>query len=357
MSYTNGLDKPSDYFITKLYTGNGADRSITGVGFRPDFLWAKNRSGATAFEHRLCNSTTGSKNVLFSSQTFAEQVDQYGTVDSFDADGFSITTGTTNSTYDGLNVSGDEMVTWHWKANGGTTSSNTDGSITTTVQANTTSGFSIISYTGTGGTSQTLGHSLGVKPTMFIVKCRSNAGEYWGTWIDTDGDGTSNYRMSLNTTDAAYGNDPISFSNSLITLPSSANTQWDGSGRTYIAYCFADTGNKFFKAGKYTGNGSASGPYIYTGHKPAAIIIKRTDVAKNWYINDNLRLGYNNNNPYLSPNLSVAETGGTEIDILSNGFRITASGTGHNQSGGTYIYASFAENPFVTSTGIPTTAR
>ena len=123
-----------------------------------------------------------------------------------------------------------------------------------------------------------------------------------------------------------------------------------------LSYCFTEK-KGYSKFGSWTGNGNANGPFSYTGFKPAFILIKRTDVAKNWYINDNLRLGYNVNNPYLSPNITAAETGGTEIDILSNGFKIRASGTGHNQSGGTYSFMAIAENPFVTSTGVPATAR
>ena len=282
MAYST-ISKPSLHFNTKLWTGNGGTQSITGVGFQPDFTWIKERSETRG--HNLTDAVRGAPKYINSATTDAEVTSVSTTLTSFDSDGFSL------GSYDDVNKNSQTYVGWNWKANGAG-SANTDGTINTTVSANNTSGFSIISYTGTGGTSQTLGHGLGVKPKMFIVKCRSNAGEYWGTWIDTDGDGTSNYRMSLNATDAAYGNNPISFSNSLITLPSSANTQWDGSGRTYVGYAFAEK-QGYSKFGSYTGNGSTDGTFVYLGFKPAFVIIKSTDLVKNWLTFDNLRLGYN----------------------------------------------------------------
>ena len=347
MAYTN-IDDPTLYFNTKLYTGTGSELALTGINFQPDLTWIKNRD--TTDSHQLVDSVRGATKNLFSNLTNAEATDAQG-LKSFDTDGFTV------GTRLGMNTSGENYVGWSWLG-GGTASSNTDGSITSSVSANTTSGFSIISYTGTGGTSQTLGHGLGVKPKMFIVKCRSNAGEYWGTWIDTDGDGTSNYRMSLNTTDGAYGNYPISFSNSLITLPSSANTQWDGSGRTYISYAFAEK-KGYSKFGSYTGNGSTDGPMIVTGMKPALVIMKETtDSATNWVTYDNKRNTSNPVNLNLFPNLSNAESDPSlDYDFLSNGFKVRTSNGGINASGQNYIYMAWAESSFVTSTGIPTTAR
>ena len=346
MAYTT-INKSTDYFNTKLYTGNGSTNNITGVGFQPDWLWIKSR-GATE-NHVLYDAIRGVTKQLYSNTSGAESTNATA-LTAFASDGFNLATTNTNT-----NASGANFVSWNWKANG-QGSSNTDGSINTTyTSANTTAGFSIISYTGAGGTSNTLGHGLGVKPKMFIVKCRSHAGEYWGTWIDTDGDGTSNYRLSLNTTDAAYGNNPITFSNSTITLPSSANTQWDGSGRTYIGYCFAEkTG--YSKFGSYTGNGSTDGTFVYCGFKPALLLFKRTDTAKNWFIHDNKRKEYNPEVDYLNPNLNVAESDYDTLDILSNGFKIRQSGTGHNESGGTYIYMAIGQS-LVGSNNVPCTAR
>ena len=349
MSYSN-IDKSTNFFNTKLYTGNGSTQSISSVGFQPDWTWIKQRNG-TGW-HNVYDAVRGSTKRLQTNDTGAESTIT-NSITSFDSDGFSL--GSNGDT----NGSSNTTVSWNWKANGAG-SANTDGTINTTVSANTTSGFSIISYTGTGGTSQTLGHSLGVKPKMFIVKCRSNAGEYWGTWIDTDGDGTSNYRMSLNATDAAYGSDPISFSNSLITLPSSANTQWDGSGRTYIGYAFAEK-KGYSKFGSYTGNGNADGTFIYTGFKPAFVIMKETtDSSTNWLMYDNKRtVAGNPNTKVIYPNLSNNEGTGLDWDFLSNGFKCRNNNGGVNGSGQNYIYMAFAEEPLVANVGasIPATAR
>ena len=197
---------------------------------------------------------------------------------------------------------------------------------------------------------------------MFIVKCLSHAGEYWGTWIDTDGDGTSNHRLSLNTDDAAYGNDPITFSNSTITLPSSANTQWDGSGRTYIGYCFAEkTG--FSKFGSYTANANANGTFTYTGFKPKFVIIKRSSGTGNWVIQDDKRSsigGPNPNDKWLYANASDAEYNASSypLDLVSNGFKIRhGNGSYQNEpNGATYIYLAFGQS-LVGSNNIPCTAR
>jgi len=352
MAYTT-INKPSDYFNTKLYTGNGADRSITGVGFQPDWIWVKERTGTS--EHRACNSTTGSKNVLFPSANFAEQVDQYGTIDSFDADGFSITTGTTNSNYVGLNVNGVDMVTWHWKANGGTTSSNTDGSITSTVQANTTSGFSIVSYTGTGANA-TVGHGLGVAPKMIIFKNRTVA-RNWISYHDSIG---ATKFMYFNLTNAEQ-TDSTAFNN---TAPTSSvfslgsNVGGNESGSSMIAYCFAEV-KGFSKFGSYVGNGNADGSFIYLGFKPAMVILKDYTSASNynWVIIDNKRDPSNSLDRRLQPSTNFAEY--TDVsdfcDFTSNGIKWRGSQGNWNASGVGYIYMAFAEEPLVGDN--PATAR
>jgi len=348
MSYSN-IDKSTNFFNTKLYTGNGSTQSISSVGFQPDWTWIKQRNG-TGW-HNVYDAVRGSTKRLQTNDTGAESTIT-NSITSFDSDGFSL--GSNGDT----NGSSNTTVSWNWKANGAG-SANTDGTINTTVSANTTSGFSIISYTGTGGTSQTLGHSLGVKPKMFIVKCRSNAGEYWGTWIDTDGDGTSNYRMSLNATDAAYGSDPISFSNSLITLPSSANTQWNGSGRTYVGYAFAEK-QGYSKFGSYTGNGNDDGIFCFTGMKPSFVMIKRTDSSASWLMFDNKRANpFNEITADLRADLNNAEDASTSynnVDFLSNGFKIRKSNADINASGGSYFYMAFGQS-LVGSNNIPCTAR
>jgi hypothetical protein len=358
MAYTT-INKSTDYFNTVLYTSNNGSspRTISGVGFQPDFVWVKNRDSAS-YNHVLNDSVRGLNKILSSDTDGAELAANHagGYISSANNDGFVITAGSSNlSNYD---TGTNKQVVWNWKANG-QGSSNTDGSINTTyTSANTTAGFSIISYTGAGGTSNTLGHGLGVKPKMFIVKCRSHAGEYWGTWIDTDGDGTSNYRLSLNVTDAAYGNNPITFSNSTITLPSSANTQWDGSGRTYVGYCFAEK-KGYSKFGSYTGNGNADGPFIYTGFKPAFILSKKTNAAgTQWTIWDNKRSssGFNPANKILHPNVSNPDNTADDTDFLSNGFKLRATASGMNNSGDTYIYMAIGQS-LVGSNDVPCTAR
>ena len=344
------INKPSLHFNTVTYTGNGADRSITGVGFQPDWIWVKERTDTS--EHRSSNSTTGSKNVLFPSADFAEQVDQYGTIDSFDADGFSITTGTTNSNYVGLNVNGVDMVTWHWKANGGTTSSNTDGSITSTVQANTTSGFSIVSYTGTGSNA-TVGHGLGSTPSVIFVKGRNLTSD-WSSYHSVLGN--TGY-MRLNNSNAfatasTYWND-TSPDSSVFTVGTTGNV--NGDGNNYIAYCFAEK-KGFSKFGSYTGNGSTDGTFVYTGFKPAWVLLKNT-TGDNWTLLDSTRDVDNPAAARILPNLNFAEGSSNTIDFYSNGFKLLRTDAGENGSGVNYVYMAFAEQPLVGTNNIPATAR
>ena len=353
MAYTD-IDDPKSFFNTVLWTGNGADRTIT-TDHATDWIWMKDRD--QGIFHRLTDSVRGAAKVLFTNETNAEQSDQYGTVGSFTSTGFTIRQGASNSNYVGANENNIKYVGWSW-VGGGSASSNSDGSITSSVSASTDAGFSIISYTGVGGTSNTLGHGLGVKPKMFIVKCRSHAGEYWGTWIDTDGDGTSNYRLSLNVTDAAYGNDPITFSNSTITLPSSANTQWDGSGRTYIGYCFSEK-KGYSKIGSYVGNDNANGTFVYTGFAPAWVMIKRTNSVNNWIILDRKRNPINPSDERIfADQTTAASTANTMVDFLSNGFKPRSTYGGINGASDNFVYMAFAESPFVNSAGaVPTNAR
>ena len=348
MAYTD-IDDPTLYFSSTIWTGNGVDDRnivIDGTGMQPDFVWIKSRNDTD--NHRLVDSVRGATKHLESDGTGAEQTSS--NVKAFTS------TGVTLSTNGSVNANSELYASWSWKA--GTSFTNDAsatgiGTIDSTGSVNTDAGFSIISYTGNATTNAKVAHGLGVAPSMMIVKKRNGAFN-WGIYHKSL---TAHKLITFTTNapddDASYWND-VEPTSSVFNLGSGALT--NGSGSTMIAYCFAEK-QGFSKFSSYTGNGNADGTFIYTGFKPAFIMIKRTDVAKNWYINDNLRLGYNVNNPYISPNITAAETGGTEIDILSNGFKIRASGTGHNQSGGTYIYMAIAENPFVTSTGVPATAR
>jgi len=344
MPYSN-IDKGNKYFNTVLYTGNGSTQSITGVGFQPDWVWTKSRSNAVG--NLVYDVLRGTNKSLSTRETRAEETDSPTSLTSFNSDGFSLGSNT------GINGSGYTFVSWNWLANG-TGVSNTSGTITSTVSANTTSGFSIVSYTGNGSTG-TVGHGLGTTPSMYIIKRRS-AVNNWIVWHK--GNGGSSV-MFLDLTNAPPDTN-TAFTNG--TTPTSSvfsvgNTTYvNASASTYIAYCFAEV-KGYSKFGTYTGNGSADGTFVYTGMRPAFVMIKRTDVTDQWYIIDNKRSSINSTNHRLFANLSDAESTGSNIDILSNGFKSRTSDATNNASGGSYIYMAFAESPFVSSKGIPTTAR
>jgi len=344
MAYTN-IDLPTDYFNTKLYTGNGSTQSITGVGFQPDFVWIKDRSDA--YDHRLCDSVRGATKLLYSSLTNAEATEATS-LTSFNSDGFSL--GSAN----GVNSNADNHVAWNWKANGAGVS-NTAGTITSTVSANTTSGFSIVSWTGNGTTGATVGHGLSVKPAMVIMKDRDTSGNSWATWHK--GLTGESYCMFLDATDAQadYSTIFTAFNTNTFTMGSGSNNT---NGSQQIAYCFAEK-KGFSKFGSYTGNGSTDGTFIYTGFKPAFVMRKRTDTTADWRMDDSKRDGYNVIPHTLFPNYNNAETtsSGYYVDLLSNGFKCRGTSVNQNASSGTYIYMAFAESPFVSSKGIPTTAR
>ena len=340
MSYTT-IDKPTDYFNTKLYTGNSSTNAITGVGFQPDWVWIKDRDD-TSF-HTLFDSIRGATKRIFTNSTNAEDTVS-NSLTSFDSDGFTL------GSHSGTN-SNTNHVSWNWLASN-TTASNTDGSITSTVSASTDAGFSIVSYTGTGSNA-TVGHGLGVAPKFMIIKNRSDATN-WNVYT-TVIDGSMDY-LYLNLTDAK-GNSSASLPTSTL-LNLTASNDVNGSSDNMIAYCFAEK-KGFSKFGSYTGNGNADGTFVYTGFKPAWVMMKRTDTTNDWFIYDNTRNPFNETNLRISANSNSAESTQTtnQIDILSNGFKCRGNAGATNTSGGTYIYITFAENPFVTSTGIPCTAR
>ena len=357
MAYTT-INKGSDYFNTVLYTGDGTNsKAITGVGFQPDWLWIKIRSGSDQ-EHVLVDAVRGATKSLESDTTDAEETTS-NTVASLNSDGFTLGTTPRNR----VNQSGSTYVAWNWLANNTSGSSNTAGTITSTVAANTTAGFSIVSYTGTGATA-TVGHGLGVTPKMLIVKKRDSAGTDWTVWGSVLGGTVGSEKITLNGSGAkSTGLNSSWFNN---TAPTSTlftiGTQSDvnGSGGTYIGYCFAEI-KGYSKFGSYTGNGSDDGVFIYTGFKPAFVIIKRTDTSANWILHDNKRNTFNVVNLALAPNANNGEgdfsTSLNTLDFVANGFKLRQSYSDQNASGGTYIYMCFAENPFVSSTSIPTTAR
>ena len=349
MGKYTAIDDPSAYFQCELYTGNSSTNAITFSGnsdMKPDLVWQKRRDAA--YYHRLWDSNRGVTKYLASNDSIAEAT--FGYVSSFDTDG--ITFGSSDQS---VNVNGGSYVLWNWKANGGTTSSNTDGSKTATVQANQDAGFSIVTYAGSGSAS-TVGHGLADTPDVIIFKNRS-AANVWATYHQGLG---NNLKLELNGTgaqdaDGSFMNGTLPTS-SVFTVGASVNT--NGSGSNYIAYCFAEK-QGYSKFGKYVGNGNSNGTFVYTGFKPAFVMLKRSNTSSNWIIMDNKRNTFNEMESRLFPNLSNAEqTQSTYgLDFLSNGFKLRDTVSQSNGSGSTYIYMAFAENPFVTSTGIMGTAR
>jgi len=336
MAYTT-INKPSDYFNTVLYTGNNSTQSITGVNFQPDLVYVKGRNTATRYP-TMFDSVRGATKRLTTNSTNAE--DTHPTMlTSFDSDGW--TTGADDQT----NGSSETYVSWNWLA-GGTGVSNTDGSITSTVSANTTSGFSIVTWTSTATSNESVGHGLGTTPKIVLMKTRNVTGDWY--FYTTIIDGTNDY-LVLNATNAK--------GNAGESVPtSSVFYQSQGSGNTNVAYCFAEK-KGFSKFGTYAGNADNNGPFIYCGFSPSLIITKRTDTTGDWFIYDNKRPSYNVVNQTLNPNTSDVEESTRVIDLLSNGFKQRAGYNDTNASGGTYIYMAFAENPLVTSTKLPATAR
>ena len=344
------IDKPTDYFNTVLYTGTGSTQSITGLDFQPDLVWWKSRGAAQ--DHQWYDVIRGVTKAIESNKTTAEYTQSNG-LTSFNSDGFTVGDGTAG------NASGDTFASWNWKA-GGTASSNTDGSITSSVSANQDAGFSIVSYSGNLSNIgvATVGHGLGVAPQMIIIKNTNNTAD-WG--VLHTGLTSFNYLIELNTTDAEVdktGNGSMSAPTTTVFSTNYTNAL-NVSGRDYIAYCFAEK-QGYSKFGSYTGNGSTDGTFVYTGFKPAWVMVKRTDGARNWVMCDNKRDTFNVVNNQLYADLSNAEESagsGLGRDFLSNGFKQRGIGAAYNASGGSYIFMAFAENPFVTSTGVPATAR
>ena len=346
------IDKPTDYFNTKLYTGTGSELAITGVGFQPDWTWIKGRN--VAYDHNLFDVVRGVTKTIKSNKDDAEST-QAQMLKSFNSDGFTIGT-------DGAVNENDTRtyVAWNWKA-GGSGSANTDGSInTSSTSVNTTAGFSISKYTGNATNGATVGHGLGAVPDMIIGKDLGDTSS-WGVWHkDLTNAG---YRLALSST-AAQSDDSALFGGSSRTAPTSSvfslgsGGGLNGNGSANIVYCFSGV-QGFSKFGKYTGNGNANGTFIYTGFAPAFVIVKAISISgENWQLNDNKRKTFNVNSTSLFPNLNNTEsTDGMYIDMLSNGFKARETGNGTNGSGVSYIYMAFAENPFVASNFNAATAR
>jgi hypothetical protein len=347
MAYTT-VDNPELYFQTKLYTGNSGTNVITLDGsenMQPDWIWIKER-GATGF-HVLTDVVRGITKQLYSNDNQVENTNSFS-ITAIGSNGFTL------GNRADVNNNSDTYVAWNWLA-GGTASSNTDGSITSTVSANTTSGFSIVSYTGTGSVG-TVGHGLGVAPAMIITKNRDSGGSgYWGVYHQSLGNGKA---LFLNRTDAsgtnvAYWNN-TSPTTSVFSLGDGSTS--NVSSENHIAYCFAEK-KGFSKFGSYVSNNNADGTFVYTGFKPAFLLLKNiTTGSTGWEMYDNKRTPNNVANLFLRANTSDADVSSDRLDILSNGFKLRQVGD-TNYNSDVIIYMAFAENPFVSSTGVPACAR
>jgi hypothetical protein len=320
---------------TVLYTGTGSSLSVAGVGFQPDWTWIKSRSGAT--DHGIYDAVRGVQKQIESNNSNSETTETTG-LTAFGSNGFTV------GALAQLNTSSATYVGWNWKANGAG-SSNTVGSITSTVSANTTAGFSIVTYTGTGANA-TVGHGLGIAPKMLFVKSRSD-GIVWV--VGNSSIGFGNYLL-LNATDAsAVGGNVFNSTAPTSTVFSiGSGSGCNQSGATYVAYCFAPVAG-YSAIGSYKSNGSTNGPFVYLGFRPAFVLLKPTEFVGSWFLQDNKRNGYNvNTGVALRPNLTNAEDGTTDydIDLLSNGFKIRTSSVPGNLDGYNFIYMAFAESPF-----------
>ena len=356
MAYTT-IDDPSAYFQTALWSGDGStNNAITNDGnsnLQPDFVWIKKRTNAD--DHILANTSSGATKYLIPNTTGTEQT-YSGNVKSFDSNGFTVGDGNQ------INQGSNTFVGWQWKANGGTTTTNDAsstgvGTIDSVYQANTTAGFSIVTHTGSGSAGN-IAHGLGAVPEWILTKNRSQAAS-WANYHVGIGNG---YYLELDTDDAKESASSVWGD----TTPSSttfrvggANTKNNSSSNNFVSFCFTPI-QGYSKFGSYTGNGNADGPFVYTGFKPAWLLIKNTAADANWMLLDNKRDPFNDATPaYMDVDLNNAENTSSDapIDFLSNGFKVRTTSSIRNPNGEIVVYMAFAESPFVSSEGVPTTAR
>jgi len=358
------IDDSSAYFQIDLYTGTGSSLANTFDGnsaMQPDLVWIKERNASA--DHSLWDSTRGVQKMLEPNTTVAETTESTG-LTALGSDGFTV------GALAQVNTSSDTYVAWSWKVNGGTTSSNSDGDLTTTVQVDSTAKISIFTYTGLDPIEPLdLGHGLGVVPDFFFIKRRNGGSRNWGLYHKDMAATPQNNYLRLNSANAVasastwWRNEaPTS---SIIKTGEQADVNQPND--TFVCYAWKEV-QGFSKFGSYTGNGETlNGPFIYLGFSPAFVMIKNTETAaRPWYIFDNARRTFNPNGLMLEANTPDAEATDQAIDMLSNGFRVKPSALGSfgtssiNHSGQTMIYIAFAQHPFVTSTdtnSIPTTAR
>ena len=364
MAYTT-IDDPSAHFQVKTYSGNSTQTAITFDGssnLQPDLIWAKSRSNAHYHDWR--DTSRGLTKRLYTNGANEEDTKSASYV-SFDSNGFTLgddQSGGSNANT--VNSSSNNYVSWCWKANGGTTSSNSDGDITTTVQTDSTAGFSIITYTGNGNNLDTIGHGLGATPDFAVVKGRSASSNTKRWFVKIPAVCGNSEILEWDTTNGKQdsGNGIETMGSSTITLgidTGNANST-NESSETYVCYAWKNI-QGYSKFGSFVGNNSSDGAFVYLGFKPAWIMIKSSATGGSnydWVIFDNKRNTFNVRDNTLDANLSNAEvtSGRNEVDFLSNGFKCRSSYADVN-SNTTYIYMAFAEHPFVSSKGVPVTAR
>ena len=338
--------QPSDFFNTKLYTGNASTQVISSIGFDPDITWIKERDGAN--NHALFDRVRGDDKHVEPNLANAEATESGAFA--FGTDQFTL------GNWTPINGSGNLTVSWNWKA--GTTSGLSGGTITPTGYSfNATSGFSVVAYTGTGANA-TVGHGLGVVPQMIIVKNRSD-GEGWIVYHSGNTSAPETDFLRLDTTAATSDSDTVwndtAPTSSVFSIGTGSNT--NANTHEMIAYCFTPKSG-YSKFGSYIGNGNADGSFIYTGFRPSFVMVKASDAATGWYMFDDKRLGYNPKNGSLYANSTAVEISSTLwVDLLSNGFKFRNAEVDINGSGVNFIYAAFAAFPFVSSNSIPTVAR
>ena len=354
MAYTT-IDDPSAYFQTTLYSGTGSTASVTNGGnsdLQPDWVWIKARNATR--DHRLLDSTRGVQKELVSNNDAVEYTESTG-LTAFQSDGFQ------HGGANGYGASGENYVAWQWKANGGTTTTNDAsstgvGGLDSVYQANTTAGFSIVTYTGSGSNT-TVAHGLGNVPEVIIFKKRTDDTEDWLVYHHTQGNASAG---KLNT-NAAWETGSSSLFDS--TTPTSSvfsiktNSKVNDSSDTYVAYCFSEV-QGYSKFGNYTGNGNADGAFVYLGFKPALIIVRATD-TDNWRMYDHKRANAHNviDVRIIADTTAAESQDDNECDFLSNGVKFRSSSGGVNSSGQAYTYMAWAEHPFVSSKGVAVTAR
>jgi len=363
MAYTT-IDDPSAYFTTLLYTGNATDdRNLTNSAnagdFKPDILWLKERSSTSS--HQLHDSTRGSSFAVLTDQDNAAEDEDGNRVQAFQTNGFQIGTAST------VNQDTITMVAWQWKCNGGTTTNN-DASSTgigthdSVIQANTTAGLSIVTWTG-NAEPETLAHGLGGTPEMIIIKNRPTTEGFW-VGASAAGSIAGGKNLTLGNTNAVATNstsfvnqDPTSTVFRVGGSNSAADAKVNGNGHAMLAYCFRSI-QGYSKIGSYIGNGSTNGTFIYTGFKPGWLMVKGISAnSREWFLFDGTRDTFNPFAKYVKAESTDAEASSAFGDFCSNGFKVRSDGASYNASGQTFVYMAFAEHPFVSSEGVPTTAR